>query len=106
MNLSAEQIQALYKLYPQIVTVRGDAAYDADGNEVAYDLTAVTTQAQKDACKAQAKSLLAASDWSVLPDVGLTNKADFESYRATLRNLALNPVENPTFPTEPTPVWG
>jgi hypothetical protein len=104
--ITNQQVEALYKLYPQVVRTNGDIAYDADGNEVAYDLAAVTTQAQKDACKAQAKALLAASDWSVLPDVGLTNKADFESYRATLRNLALNPVENPTFPTEPTPVWG
>ena len=41
MNLTIEQIQALYKLYPQIVTLRGDIAYDADGNEVAYDKDAV-----------------------------------------------------------------
>jgi hypothetical protein len=106
MSLTIEQTNALYNLYPQVTNTSGDTAYDADGNQVQYDLSAVTTQAQKDACKAQAKALLAASDWSVLPDVGLTNKADFESYRATLRNLALNPVENPTFPTEPTPVWG
>jgi hypothetical protein len=98
--------QAIIDLNPQVTYIVGDTAYDANGNEVAYDLSAVTTQAQKDSCKAQAKALLAASDWSVLPDVGLTNKTDFESYRATLRNLALNPVENPTFPTEPTPVWG
>jgi hypothetical protein len=41
MNLTIEQIQALYKLYPQIVTLRGVVAYDADGNEVAYDKAAV-----------------------------------------------------------------
>ena len=28
-------------LYPQIVTTNGDVAYDADGNEVAYDKDAV-----------------------------------------------------------------
>jgi len=28
-------------LYPQIVTTNGDVAYDADGNEVAYDKAAV-----------------------------------------------------------------
>ena len=104
--ITPQQVQALYKLYPNVTHTSGDTAYDADGNEVAYDLAAVTTQAQKDACKAQAKALLAASDWSVLSDVGLANKADFEGYRATLRNLALNPVENPTWPTEPQPVWG
>jgi hypothetical protein len=96
---------ALRKLYPNIVITQGDTAYDADGNEVTYDLSAVTTQAQKDACKAQAKALLSASDWSVLPDVQISNKADFENYRAILRNYVLSPVTNPTFPTEPTPIW-
>jgi len=32
---------AIYKLYPQVVTTAGDIAYDADGNEVAYDKDAV-----------------------------------------------------------------
>jgi hypothetical protein len=34
-------IDAIYKLNPSVVTVRGDVAYDADGNEVAYDKSAV-----------------------------------------------------------------
>jgi hypothetical protein len=34
-------IDAIYKLYPQVVTTNGDVAYDADGNEVAYDKDAV-----------------------------------------------------------------
>lgn len=34
-------IDAIYKLYPQVTHTVGDAAYDADGNEVAYDLAAV-----------------------------------------------------------------
>jgi hypothetical protein len=33
--------QAIYKLYPQVDMIRGDVAYDADGNEVAYDKAAV-----------------------------------------------------------------
>jgi hypothetical protein len=33
--------QSILKLYPQIVVIRGDVAYDADGNEVAYDKAAV-----------------------------------------------------------------
>jgi hypothetical protein len=32
---------ATYKLNPSIVTIRGDIAYDANGNEVAYDKAAV-----------------------------------------------------------------
>ena len=33
--------QAIYALNPSVVTIRGDIAYDADGNEVAYDKAAV-----------------------------------------------------------------
>ena len=34
-------IDAIYKLYPNVVRTVGDVAYDADGNEVAYDKDAV-----------------------------------------------------------------
>ena len=33
--------QAIYALNPSVVTIRGETAYDADGNEVAYDKDAV-----------------------------------------------------------------
>lgn len=59
----------------------------------------------KQNCKDEAKKRIAFSDWSVLPDVNLSNRSDFESYRSVLRNLILNPVENPIFPTEPEPIW-
>ena len=49
MSLTFPQQQTIYKLYPNVVRTSGDVAYDANGNEVAYDLSAVTTQAQKDA---------------------------------------------------------
>ena len=103
--LNPQQIESLYKLYPQVITTVGDTAYDKDGNEVSYDLQAVTTQAQKDACKTKAKELLAQSDWAVLPDVGIKNSAAFITYRGILRGLATQPQVNPDFPVEPTPVW-
>lgn len=103
--INTQQTQAIYKLYPQVVTIVGDTAYDAEGNEVAYDLSSVTTQAQKDACKAQAKALLASSDWSVLPDVGLANSADYVTYRGILRGLVTQPQVTPNFPTIPEPIW-
>jgi hypothetical protein len=34
-------INAIYKLYPQVVRTLEDKAYDANGNEVAYDKSAV-----------------------------------------------------------------
>ena len=42
-------IPAIYKLYPQVTNTNGKTAYDADGNEVVYDIQAVTTQAETDA---------------------------------------------------------
>lgn len=57
------------------------------------------------ACKETAKKLIAASDWSVLPDVGISNSAEFVTYRAALRELIKTPVANPVFPTEPQPIW-
>lgn len=56
-------------------------------------------------CKNKAKGLLAKTDWAMLPDVQITNKADFENYRAILRGYVISPVANPTWPTEPQPVW-
>ena len=47
--ITSQMQEIIIKLYPQVVVVRGDIAYDADGNEVTYDLSAVTTQAQADA---------------------------------------------------------
>ena len=43
------QLQALYKLNPSVVRTVGDVAYDADGNEVAYDLAAVQAYADSQA---------------------------------------------------------
>jgi hypothetical protein len=49
MITTTELCNALYKLYPLAVRTVGDVAYDANGNEIAYDLQAVTAQAQTDA---------------------------------------------------------
>ena len=59
----------IYKLYPNVVRTVGDTAYDADGNEVAYDLQAVTAQAQADA---QAVIDTKASALAKLAKLGLT----------------------------------
>ena len=65
----------------------------------------VKSDTNKNNCESKAKELISKCDWSVLPDVNLQNKSDFESYRSQLRELILNPVENPVFPIEPTPIW-
>lgn len=39
--------EAIYKLYPQVVTIRGEVAYDKDENIVEYDQTAVEKEMVK-----------------------------------------------------------
>ena len=76
MSLTIEQTNAIYKLYPQVVRTVGDIAYDADGNEVAYDLSAVTAKiAQDEADKVaaeQAQATTKASALAKLTALGLT----------------------------------
>jgi len=113
MSLTFQQSEAIYQLYPTVVTIRGDIAYDANNNEVSYDLAAVDAQAAKNTCKQQATSILQSTDWTSIADVGdptkanpyLMNQAEFIAYRSTVRGYAVNPVENPVFPTAPTEQW-
>jgi hypothetical protein len=106
-------IEALYVLYPEVVTTSGGFAYDVDGNPVQYDSVAVQEEADKLSCKAQATTILNATDWTSIADVGdptkanpyLVNQAEFIAYRSTVRGYAVNPVVNPVFPTQPTEQW-
>lgn len=59
----------------------------------------------KQNCKDEAKIKIQACDWSVLEDVNLNNKQAFINYRSYLRNLILNPVEDPIWQPEPDPIW-
>jgi len=59
--------QAIFALNPSVVTIRGDIAYDANEQEVAYDkavaqaklaeLQAAETKAEQDAIAAKASAL-------------------------------------------------
>jgi len=43
--------QAIYKLYPNVVTICGDVAYDKDNNEVTYDNNVVEELVASEAYK-------------------------------------------------------
>lgn len=45
--------EAIYKLNPQVKYINNETAYDADGNEVAYDKAAVEAYVAANAYKAQ-----------------------------------------------------
>jgi hypothetical protein len=107
-------ITALYQLYPQVVSTINNEAFDVNGNQVQYDAVAVQEQADKNACKKQASELLYETDWTTIPDVAnpsdsnpyLTNQREFMTWRSEIRQLAVNPVVAPVWPTQPTPQWG
>ena len=44
---------AIFKLYPQVTVINDVTAYDADGNEVAYDKAAVQAYVDANAYKAK-----------------------------------------------------
>ena len=53
MNLTSQQTDAIYKIYPNIVRTAGDIAYDKDGNEVTYDKATVEAYIASNAYKTQ-----------------------------------------------------
>ena len=45
MSLNPQQVQALYKLYTQVIRTSGDEAFDVNDNKVEYDISAINTKA-------------------------------------------------------------
>jgi len=45
--------ETIYKLYPSVVNIRGNKAYDKDNNEVTYDNNAVEALMASEAYKAK-----------------------------------------------------
>ena len=54
-----------------------------------------------------AQSILNATDWTQLPDSGLTDAcvALFATYRASVRTIRRTNPDNPTWPDAPTEEW-
>ena len=61
-------IQAIYKLYPQVVRTVGDEAFDADVNLVAYDLDLVKAEQAEEAKRQEALVYLASTDYMMTAD--------------------------------------
>ena len=82
---------AIYALNPKVIVIRGDVAYDAEGNEVAYDKDAV--QAYVDAHAYIAKR---ASEY---PAIGDQLDALWKGGEAAAEMLAKVQAVKTTFPT-------
>ena len=105
--------QAIYDLYSTVVTINEDAltciAYDANGNVVAWDASAVATKeaeliaAYKLAeLRTERNRLLAETDHWVLSDTADATSAQ-TTYRQALRDITDNAtsLDDVTWPTKP-----
>lgn len=52
-----------------------------------------------------AKQLLVDTDWTQMSDVNLINKEEFTAYRAVLRQIAVDPQIDVTWPIKPNEQW-
>jgi hypothetical protein len=79
-------IQAIYKLYPQVVRTVGDEAFDADGNQVTYDLALVQAEQAAEAKRQEALAYLASTDYMMTADYD-KDTTEVRALRAEARNV-------------------
>ena len=77
--------EAIYKLNPSVVTIRGDTAYDADGNVVEYDNDAAEAEGNLIALRNERNRLIAETDWWASSDLTMTSAQT--TYRQALRDI-------------------
>lgn len=76
----------IYKLYPNIISIRDDIAFDADGNQVAYDLALVQAEQAAEAKRQEALAYLASTDYMMTADYD-KDTTDVRALRAEARNV-------------------
>jgi hypothetical protein len=79
----------IIKLYPAVTIIRGDIAYDADGNVVEYDESVVTSETNIMALREVRNTKLAETDWVVTmhKELGTNIPAAWKTYRQALRDI-------------------
>ena len=93
--------EAILKLNPSVVTIRGDTAYDADGNVVDYDNDAAIAEGKLIALRKERNSLLALTDWWASSDLTMTSAQT--TYRQALRDITdtYTSLDDVVWPTKP-----
>tara|TARA_R110000796_G_scaffold356_1_gene1223 strand:- start:426 stop:716 length:291 start_codon:yes stop_codon:yes gene_type:complete len=92
---------AIFKLNSTVVTIRGDTAYDKDGNVVSYDESAVTTESNMMELRQERDAKLAATDWWASSDLTMTSAQT--AYRQALRDItdSATSLDDVTWPEKP-----
>ena len=99
---------AVYRAYPEVVSIIQDTPLDADGNQIQLnqsliDAAAIEVAAEQalNALRNQRNRLLTETDYLALSDQTLT--AEMAAYRQALRDLPANTTDpaNPVWPVKP-----
>ena len=99
---------AILALYPSVVNITGNIAYDANGNVVSWDAAAVATKqtelenaAKLDELRTERNKRLAETDHYGLSDQ--TMSSDMITYRQALRDItdSATSLDDVTWPTKP-----
>lgn len=77
---------AIYKLYPQVVRTVGDEAFDADGNQVTYDLALVQAEQAAEVKRQEALAYLSQTDYMMTADYDKDTTA-VKALRAEARKI-------------------
>lgn len=97
--------EIIYKLNPTVITIRDDIAYDADGDVVSYDETAVNTEANLTELRDIRNQKLAETDWVITmhKELGTNIPAAMKTYRQALRDItdSATSLDDVTWPEKP-----
>jgi hypothetical protein len=77
-------MHSIFKVYPNIVTVRGDIAYDKNENIIEYDLALVQAEQEAEAKRQEALAYLASTDFMMTADYD-KDTTDVKVLRAAAR---------------------
>lgn len=93
--------EAILKLNPSVVTIRGDTAYDVDGNVVEYDNDAAVAEGNLIALRNKRNRLIAETDWWASSDLTMTSAQN--TYRQALRDITdtYTSLDDVVWPTKP-----
>ena len=86
---------AICDLYPTVVRIVGEDAFDADGNPVTYDRAKVETEAQRISARQSRAAAFAAEADPLFFKVqrGEANQAEYDAKIAEIRKLYPYPLE-------------
>jgi hypothetical protein len=77
---------AIFALYPNVTVVTNDVAFDADGNQVTYDLALVQAEQAAEAKRQEALAYLASTDYMMTADYD-KDTTEVRALRAEARNV-------------------